>query len=43
MRWFGRAHWIFDHPARPDGSCTLHVYKRPEDVPAEFNARLAPA
>lgn len=43
MRWFGRAHWIFDHPARPDGSCTLHVYKRTEDVPAEFNARLAPA
>ncbi|MBK8763596.1 MAG: hypothetical protein IPM01_02775 [Burkholderiaceae bacterium] len=43
MRWFGRAHWIFDHPARADGSCTLHVYKRAEDVPAEFNARLAPA
>ena len=43
MRWFGRAQWIFDHPARADGSCTLHVYKRAEDVPAEFNARLAPA
>ena len=41
MRWFGRAHWIFENPARPDGSCTLHIYKRPEAVPAEFNARLA--
>ena len=43
MRWFGRAHWVFEHPARPDGSCTLHIYKRPDAVPAEFNARLAPA
>jgi hypothetical protein len=43
LRWYGRAHWIFDNPARPDGSCTLHIYKRPEAVPAEFNARLATA
>jgi hypothetical protein len=42
MRWFGRAHWVFENPARPDGSCTLHIHKRPDTVPAEFNARLAP-
>lgn len=36
LQWFGRAHWVFDHPARSDGSCTLHIYKRREDTPAEF-------
>jgi hypothetical protein len=28
LRWFGHSHWVFEEPSRPDGSCTLHVYKR---------------
>jgi hypothetical protein len=45
MRWFGRA-LTFDHPARPDGSCTLHVYKRlrtcrPSSTPASRPLALA--
>jgi hypothetical protein len=36
MEWFGHPHWVFDDPARPDGSCTLHVYKRRDDAPAEY-------
>jgi hypothetical protein len=28
LRWFGHPHWVFEEPSRPDGSCTLHVYKR---------------
>jgi hypothetical protein len=40
LRWFGRPHWIFDRPARPDGSCTLHVYKRRDGAPAEYGRRL---
>jgi hypothetical protein len=38
--WFGRPHWVFDRPARPDGSCTLHVYKRRDGAPAEYARRL---
>ena len=26
--WFGRPQWVLDNPSRPDGSCTLHIYKR---------------
>lgn len=40
LRWYGRAHWVFDAPARPDGSCTAHIYKRREDVPAALIAPL---
>jgi hypothetical protein len=40
LLWFGRPHWIFDHPARPDGSCTLHVYKRRDGAPADYARRL---
>ncbi len=36
LRWFGRAHWVFERPARADGGCTLHVYKRREDTPEDF-------
>lgn len=25
LRWFGRPHWVFERPSRPDGSCTLHI------------------
>ena len=41
VEWFGRPHWVFDDPARPDGSCTLHVYKRRDGAPAEYLRRLA--
>jgi hypothetical protein len=36
LRWFGRAQWVFEQPAREDGSCTLHIYKRREDIPADY-------
>ena len=34
LRWFGRAQWVFDDAARPDGGCRLQIYKThstPED------------
>jgi len=39
-KWFGRPHWVFDEPARPDGGCTLHVYKRRDGAPAAYLDRL---
>jgi hypothetical protein len=39
LEWFGRPHWVFEEPSRPDGSCTLHVYKRRDGAPAAY-ARL---
>jgi hypothetical protein len=36
LNWFGRAHWVFEQPSRLDGSCTLHIYKRREDIPADY-------
>jgi hypothetical protein len=41
LEWFGRPHWVFDNPSRPDGSCTLHVYKRRDGAPASYYRRLA--
>jgi len=26
--WFGRPQWVLENASRPDGSCTLHIYKR---------------
>lgn len=40
LGWFGHAQWVFDRPARADGSCTLHVYKRPADIPGDYTRRL---
>jgi hypothetical protein len=40
IRWFGRPHWVFTAPARPDGGCTLHIYKRRDGAPAEYARRL---
>jgi len=40
LRWYGRPHWVYEDPARPDGSCTVLVYKRPAEVPAEFVRRV---
>ena len=39
LRWFGRAQWVFENPASEDGGCTLHIYKRREDIPSDY-ARL---
>lgn len=40
LEWFGRPHWVFDRPSRPDGSCTLHIYKGRDGAPAEYARRL---
>ncbi len=40
LRWFGRAHWVFEQPARADGGCTLHIYKRHDGTPRDYAARL---
>lgn len=40
LRWFGRAQWVFDRPAQADGSCTLYLYKRREDAPADYTRRV---
>jgi hypothetical protein len=41
LRWFGRPHWVFEDAARPDGSCTLHVYKRRDGAPPAYARGLA--
>jgi len=41
LSWFGRPHWVFDRPSRPDGSCTLHIYKRRDGAPAAYLRALA--
>jgi hypothetical protein len=43
IRWFGRPHWVFEDASRPDGSCTMHVYKRRDGAPPAYAARLATA
>ncbi len=43
LEWFGRPHWVFDRPSRPDGSCTLHIYKRRDGAPAAYGAALGVA
>jgi hypothetical protein len=40
IRWFGRPHWVFEDASRPDGSCTLHIYKRRDGAPREYGERL---
>ena len=40
IEWFGRPHWVFDNPSRPDGSCTLHIYKRRDGAPAAYYRQL---
>jgi len=41
LRWFGRAHWVFENAARPDGSCTLHIYKKHDGTPPTYAERLS--
>lgn len=40
LKWFGRAQWVFGDPARADGGCRLHIYKRRDDTPAEYVRRV---
>ncbi len=40
VEWFGRPHWVFENPSRPDGSCTLHIYKRRDGAPAAYLRQL---
>ena len=40
LAWFGRAHWIFENPSRPDGGCTLYIYKRHDGTPPEYAAKV---
>lgn len=40
LAWYGRPHWVFEKPARPDGSCTMHIYKRRDGAPLEYAARV---
>lgn len=39
-RWYGHPQWVFEDPSRPDGSCTLHIYKAKDGAPAAYLARL---
>ncbi|MCL4767452.1 MAG: hypothetical protein KJZ80_14585 [Hyphomicrobiaceae bacterium] len=41
LRWFGHAQWVFENPARSDGGCTLHIYKRSDGAPPEYAAMVA--
>jgi hypothetical protein len=34
VEWFGHPQWVFEGAARQDGSCTVHIYKRPDRIPA---------
>ncbi len=43
IEWFGHPHWVFEDASRPDGSCTLHVYKRRDLVPAAYYRLLGVA
>ncbi len=40
IEWFGHPHWVFENPSRPDGACTLHVYKDRDRVPAAYSRQL---
>ncbi len=40
VEWFGHPQWVFEEAARPDGSCTIHIYKRPDRIPARHYRQL---
>jgi hypothetical protein len=40
LAWFGRAHWVFENASRPDGGCTLHIYKRHDGTPPEYAGKV---
>lgn len=41
LRWYGRAHWVFEQPGRADGGCVMHLYRRRAGTPAEYTRRVA--
>lgn len=41
LSWFGRAQWVFERPGREDGGCTMHIYKRREDIPEDYTRSVA--
>jgi hypothetical protein len=43
LHWFGRAHWVFENASRPNGACTLHIYKRRDGTPPDYVRRLGMA
>jgi hypothetical protein len=38
--WFGHPQWVYHDPSRSDGSCTVSIYKRPENIPGAYLQRL---
>lgn len=38
--WFGRTPWVIEHPLQD--SCSIHVYKEQQRVPADYLRRLQP-
>lgn len=40
LNWFGHPHYVFSDPSRPDGGCTLHIYKHPENIPKNYISPL---
>jgi hypothetical protein len=40
VEWFGHPQWVFEEAARPDGSCTVHIYKQPDRIPARHYREL---
>lgn len=43
IEWFGHPQLVFEDAARADGSCTLHVFKHPTDIPAAYYDSLGMA
>ncbi len=41
LRWCGHPQWVFDRPAQEDGSCVMHIYKDPQNVPEDYSERVA--
>lgn len=41
LRWFGHPQWVFERAAQPNGECTLHIYKNPDDAPKDYAKRIA--
>ncbi len=40
VRWFGHPQWVFEDASRPDGSCTVHIFKRPDRIPSRYYRQL---
>lgn len=40
INWFGHPQWVFDSPAQADGSCVMHIYKDPHNIPENYTQRV---